>query len=179
VCFVRDAHVVRYLGACISVYLLARAIKSKFAATLVQVVNVEYPTEWPSFFRDIFDVMKAGSVDEQSKAVLVEVLLLILLELDANIVCRAAHRSVLDQAHAQRVKDAMRVDCIESIVDAWYSLLVSYAKSSADITNLVLDNISRYICMLCESLLFCVCVNVWMWMWMSLRVCVWCGVVSV
>jgi len=122
-----------------------RAIKSKFAATLVQVVNVEYPNEWPSFFRDIFDVMKAGSVDEQSKAVLVEMLLLILLELDATIVCRAAHRSVTDQAHAQRVKDAMRLDCIESIVDAWYSLLVTYAQNNQEITNLVLDNISRYI----------------------------------
>jgi exportin-T len=65
-------------------------LKNKLAHLLVSLVRRQYPNEWPSFFRDLLQLVSTGSV------AMLDLYLRICVSLDQEVVCRYIHRTQED-----------------------------------------------------------------------------------
>jgi exportin-T len=93
-------------------------LKNKFAAVLVQLVKLEYPERWPSFFQELLLLLNQGER-------VIDLFLRVLDTIDEEIVSRNIQRTKEELARNTIIKDAMRTDCIPHFASAWYTILSS------------------------------------------------------
>ncbi|KAK6914686.1 Exportin-1/Importin-beta-like [Dillenia turbinata] len=113
-------------------------IKNKLAQVLVTLIYFEYPVVWSSIFVDFLPRLSKG-------VVVIDMFCRVLNALDDELISLDYPRSNEEVAVANRVKDAMRVQCVAQIVRAWYDIITMYRNSEPDLCASVLESMRRYI----------------------------------
>ncbi|KAK6911857.1 Exportin-T, C-terminal domain [Dillenia turbinata] len=113
-------------------------IKNKLAQVLVTLIQFEYPVAWSSIFVDFLPHLSKG-------VVVIDMFCRVLNALDDELISLDYPRSNEEVTAANRVKDAMRVQCVSQIVRAWYDIITMYRNSEPDLCASVLESMRRYI----------------------------------
>ncbi|KAJ0076226.1 hypothetical protein Patl1_33700 [Pistacia atlantica] len=113
-------------------------IRNKLAQVLVTLIYFEYPLIWSSVFVDFLPRLSKGSV-------VIDMFCRVLNSLDDELISLDYLRTSEEIAVAGRVKDAMRQQCVEQIVRAWYEIVTMYRNSDFELCTSVLDCMRRYI----------------------------------
>lgn len=113
-------------------------IKNKLAQVVVTLIYFEYPLTWSSVFVDFLPCLSRGSI-------VIDMFSRVLNALDDELISLDYPRTAEDIAVAAKVKDAMRLQCVERIVRAWYDILSMYRNSDFEVCTSVLDCMRRYI----------------------------------
>lgn len=113
-------------------------IKNKLAQVLVTLIYLEYPLVWSSVFVDLLPHLNKGRV-------VIDMFCRVLNSLDDEVISLDYPRSPEDMAVAGRVKDAMRQQCVEQIVRAWYEIVSMYRNSDFEVCTSVLECMPKYI----------------------------------
>lgn len=120
------------------------SVKNKFVQALVVMFKLEYPEEWPSFFSDLFMLLKStGSTP--AGLVMVDMFLRIMASIDQLVINSDAVRSSAEIAHASDIKEAMKVHCVNTYVEVCYSIIVTFRTSCPPIAKSCLDNLRAYL----------------------------------
>ncbi|KAL0489189.1 exportin-T [Acrasis kona] len=91
-------------------------VKGKFAQALVILFKTLYPTNWPTFFKDLFSTLNLGEA-------VVDLYVRILEAIDDEIVTRLIDRTPEENKRTTLIKDNMREDCIPEMVKTWYTII--------------------------------------------------------
>lgn len=94
-------------------------VSNKFAYIVTQIVVVDFPTRWRTFFCDLMSITMKPAWD---------LYLRILTAINQDIAERDMHRTPKEAARGTFIKDSMRETCVPQIVDTWYNILVSTAE---------------------------------------------------
>ncbi|TXG68329.1 hypothetical protein EZV62_003264 [Acer yangbiense] len=113
-------------------------IKNKLAQVLVTLIYFEYPMIWSSVFVDFMPHLSKGSV-------VIDMFSRVLNALDDELISLDYPRTAEETAVAARVKDAIRQQCVEQIVRAWYDIVSMYRNSDFEVCTSVLESMRRYI----------------------------------
>lgn len=101
---------------------------TKKAAQLFALVSlVDFPSRWPTFFSDLAQTSQwsVGNADFYLK---------VLAAIDAEIVDREIPRSVDEANRVKDYKDAMRIKCVNELVETWHLLLKQHSAKNPEIT---------------------------------------------
>lgn len=113
-------------------------VKNKLAQVVVTLISFEYPGIWPSVFVDFLPKLSKG-------AAVIDMFCRVLNVLDDDLISLDYPRNGEDVAVAGRIKDAMRVQCVPQIVNAWYSIVLMYKNSDPDLCSSVLNSMRKYV----------------------------------
>ncbi|XP_046840739.1 exportin-T-like [Xenia sp. Carnegie-2017] len=113
-------------------------ISNKGAQVITLIFINEYPEKWPSFFSDILSLLQFGQNGMEN-------FLTILKNIDEEVINREVQQSQQDVQKSTLVKDAMRVQCVNELVEAWYKILSDVENVQPQIICLCLDVIGRYV----------------------------------
>lgn len=113
-------------------------IKNKLAQVLIALIYYEYPLICSSFFLDFLPHLRKGNV-------VIDMFCRVLNALDDELISMDYPRTPEEVTVANRVKDAMREQCVSQIVRAWYDILSMYRNSDQHLCTTVLDSIRRFI----------------------------------
>lgn len=113
-------------------------IRNKLAQVLVTLIYFEYPLIWSSVFVDFLPQLNKGSM-------VIDMFCRVLNSLDDELISLDYPRTAEEITVAARVKDAMRQQCVEQIVRAWYDIVSMYRSSDFEVCTSVLDCMRRYI----------------------------------
>lgn len=91
-------------------------VANKFAQIVTQIVLIDFPTRWRSFFSDLMRITMKPAWD---------LYLRILTAINQDIAERDLPRTPKEAARGTLIKDSMRETCVPQIVDSWYNILVS------------------------------------------------------
>jgi len=117
---------------------LSSFLRNKLAQTLVSIVQLEYPTVWPSFFRDLIAAAAQGPG-------LADMFCRILVSIDEDIISLEIPRSQAESKLSMHVKDSMREQCIGDVAEACYNMAKLYKHSHPELAAMVLGAIARYV----------------------------------
>lgn len=99
------------------------------------MVWIEYPEQWTDFFGQLFLLVDAvggtASLGDLQYVVRVDMLMRVLLAIDCDIVSRRDGVSSADSQRIATIKDAMRAQCIERVIDFVYSIILAYTSPQA------------------------------------------------
>lgn len=113
------------------------------------MLRLDYPHAWPDFFQQLFRLLTDGAGVSSSGggggggggAVLtlgvehiqrIDLLLRMFVAIDSEIVARRdSDRARHDVARTAAIKDAMRVDCVPTIVDICFGVVQAYSAPAA------------------------------------------------
>jgi hypothetical protein len=97
------------------------------------MVWLEYPELWTDFFVQLFrlvdDVGGNAALGDVQHVLRVDMLMRVLLAIDCDIVSRRDGVSSADAQRIATIKDAMRAQCIERVIDFVYSVILAYTSS--------------------------------------------------
>ncbi|XP_044486758.1 exportin-T-like [Mangifera indica] len=113
-------------------------IRNKLAQVLVTLIYFEYPLIWSSVFVDFLPHLSKGPV-------VIDMFCRVLNSLDDELISLDYPRTSEEIAVAGTVKDAMRQQCVEQIVRAWYEIVTMFRNSNFEVCTGVLDCMRRYI----------------------------------
>ncbi|CAI0419076.1 unnamed protein product [Linum tenue] len=113
-------------------------IKNKLAQVLVTLIYFEYPLLWSSVFVDLLPQLSKG-------AKVIDMFCRVLNALDDELISLDYTRTADETVIANRVKDAMRQQCIGQIVRVWYDIVCMYKNTDQELCSSVLDTMRRYI----------------------------------
>ncbi|ELR25264.1 Exportin 1like protein [Acanthamoeba castellanii str. Neff] len=114
------------------------AIKNKLAYILVLFFKQDYLAQWPTFFSELFGLLQLGPV-------VIDMFLRIIKTIDEEVVSVEVQRSAEEHTHNIAIKDRMRDDCINTMVEIWYQILVTYRTSIPQLTRECLAVLRPYI----------------------------------
>ena len=112
---------------------------AKKAAQLFALVSlIDFPQRWPSFFNDLMATCQwsVGNADFYLK---------VLLAIHAEIVDRDLPRTPEETQLITFYKDAIRMHCMNDLVESWFALLKEYSSKNAEITCQALEVIGAYV----------------------------------
>lgn len=101
---------------------------TKKAAQLFALVSlIDFPTRWATFFTDIIHTSQwsVGNADFYLK---------VLMAIDAEIVDREIPRSLEEANIIKDYKDAMRISCVNELVESWQHILKEHSGKNPEIT---------------------------------------------
>jgi len=127
-------------GPCVTNPVQEAYIKNKLAALYVAGIKADYPVRWNAFNELIVRLNHGVPV--------VDMLLRVLDATDVEFVSTDIVRSREEATRAMEVKDAMRIDCIGTLVDIWFQVLHGYQTQQLPepaLTNDCLQLIKKYI----------------------------------
>ncbi|XP_028410861.1 exportin-T-like [Dendronephthya gigantea] len=113
-------------------------ILNKGAQVIVLIFVNDYPEKWSSFFSDILSTLQLGPAA-------MDIFLRILKAIDQEIINREVQQSPKDIQRSTLIKDTMRVQCVNDLVEAWYKILSDPENVQAQVICLCLDVIGRYV----------------------------------
>ncbi|CAG7834393.1 unnamed protein product [Allacma fusca] len=114
-------------------------LKNKIAQVTALVFTQDYPTRWPNFFNDIlFSCLQMGETA-------VDHYLRVLLAIDSEIGDKEINRTNMELQRNSIIKQAMRENVVNSLVDSWYTILTTYEKMNPVIVCRCLHVIGAYI----------------------------------
>ncbi|KAL6076211.1 Karyopherin transporter [Balamuthia mandrillaris] len=114
------------------------SVKNKFAQALALLFKLEYLREWPSFFQDLFGLLQKGPS-------VLDVFLRLIRAIDQHVVSSDVVRSTAELAHNTALKDRMRDDCVATLTEVWYNLLLAYQDSYPQLAKSCLKAMKNYI----------------------------------
>ncbi|XP_018496397.1 exportin-T [Galendromus occidentalis] len=91
-------------------------VANKFAHIVSQIVLVDFPARWRTFFNDLLRITTQLGWD---------LYLRILIAINQSIAEREVQRSAEEAARGTLIKDTMREICVPQLVDSWYNILVT------------------------------------------------------
>lgn len=94
-------------------------VANKFAQIVTQIVLIDFPTRWRTFFSDLMQITMKPAWD---------LYLRILTAINQDIAERDLMRTPKEAARGTLIKDSMRETCVPQIVDSWYNILVSISQ---------------------------------------------------
>ncbi|CAB1453953.1 unnamed protein product [Pleuronectes platessa] len=113
-------------------------IRNKAAQVFALTFVMEYPALWPKFF---FDVLSLVGLNPNG----VDVYLRTLMAIDAEVVDRDILHSPEETRRNMLIKDAMREQCIPSLVESWFQILQTYQRSHPEITCQCLEVVGAFV----------------------------------
>ncbi|XP_064174772.1 exportin-T [Anguilla rostrata] len=113
-------------------------IRNKAAQVFALAFVTEYLTQWPKFF---FDVLSVIGLNPRG----VDLYLRTLMAIDAEVVDRDILHSSEESRRNALIKDAMREQCIPSLVESWYQILQSFQQSHCELTCQCLEVVGAYV----------------------------------
>jgi exportin-T len=105
---------------------------------VLELLRVDYPSSWPSFFHDLVSTLGQGPG-------MVDMFARVLLQLDEEIISMEVPRSQEEGATSMRVKDAIRESCIALLVDTVHKAVLNYQESAPALAGNLLEVFSRFI----------------------------------
>ena len=133
------SHLQQWLLACITsaldhpVYL-----QNKLAQLAALMCKTMYPEQWPSFFVDFLSLLDRGEC-------YVDFFVRLMRSVYEEIISIEFSRTPLDLQRATVVKDAIRVQCMGKIVDAWYNILSMCHSTRPELACACLGALQPYI----------------------------------
>lgn len=94
-------------------------ILNKAAQLFVFVCFSDYPCRWPTLFHELNDTLRLGSGS-------VDMYLRVLQAIDDEVADREINHGTPELQRNTLIKDTMRQECITTLVDAWYQILLNY-----------------------------------------------------
>ncbi|KAH0616645.1 hypothetical protein JD844_027920 [Phrynosoma platyrhinos] len=113
-------------------------IRNKAAQVFALLFVTEYLTKWPKFF---FDVLSVVGLNPRG----VDLYLRILMAIDAELVDRDVVHTLEEARRNTLLKDAMREQCIPSLVESWYQILQTYQYTNSELTCQCLEVVGAYV----------------------------------
>nr|XP_043615501.1 exportin-T isoform X2 [Erigeron canadensis] len=113
-------------------------VKNKLAQVLVTLIYFEYPLVWSSVFLDFLPNLSRGGV-------VIDMFCRLLNALDDELISQDYPRTAEEGVISGKIKDAMRQQCVNPIVHAWYEIVSLYKISDPELCAFVLDTMRRYI----------------------------------
>ncbi|KAJ2490134.1 pre-tRNA nuclear export protein [Coemansia sp. RSA 2050] len=133
-------------------------IKNTLAHTITLLALASYPAQWPTFVKDVISLAGlpdiTGALTEDStrrtnaaslNPFMVDFLLKVLGSLDEEMVNPAVPRGAEEMARNTDIKDAMRVEDVNRMAHAWYSILVHLSGSHPDLAKSALRLMGVYV----------------------------------
>ncbi|KAJ2507390.1 pre-tRNA nuclear export protein, partial [Coemansia sp. RSA 2052] len=133
-------------------------IKNTLAHTLTLLALASYPAQWSTFVKDMISLtglpQATGALTEDSarqtnaasiNPFMVDFLLKVLGSLDEEMVNPAVPRGADEVARNTDIKDAMRVEDVNRMAHAWYSILVHLSGSHPDLARGALRLMGVYV----------------------------------
>jgi len=117
-------------------------LRNKFAQTLILLFRNFYLSEWQSFFKDILGWVANA---ENDKSNVEDMFLRICLAIDEEIANPSISRSADIAAHNTLIKDRMRSDAVQSLVQVWFAILQREWNNNTQIAAITLRVISLFI----------------------------------
>ena len=113
-------------------------ILNKGTQVITLIFVNDYPEKWSSFFSDILSILQLG-------AAATDIFLRILKAIDQEVINREVQQSAKEIQRSTLIKDTMRVQCVNDLVEAWYKILSDMESVHAQVMCLCLDVIGRYV----------------------------------
>eukprot|EP00960_Hanusia_phi_P061273 764794-Hanusia_phi.AAC.4 len=111
---------------------------NKVAQIYAILVRNDYPEQWPDALTILLSALNSG-------VTVIDMFLRVQDAVDAEIINSEFHRSPADAAVSMRVKDALRLQCLNEMASAWYVILREFYQSEPGLVKYCLSSISRYI----------------------------------
>eukprot|EP00211_Chloroparvula_japonica_P000979 CAMPEP_0119126794 /NCGR_PEP_ID=MMETSP1310-20130426/5577_1 /TAXON_ID=464262 /ORGANISM="Genus nov. species nov., Strain RCC2339" /LENGTH=970 /DNA_ID=CAMNT_0007116979 /DNA_START=267 /DNA_END=3179 /DNA_ORIENTATION=+ len=128
------------------------ALRNIFCRSLIVLFRAEYPERWPTFFQDVFGLIKGAAEDvpegERAAAqeMATDIFLRLLLAIDELVVTLTVTGTAHERAHNQLIKDRMKDDgYIGGIVNFWVNELANCQTNSLEVMSLSLEGLSKYV----------------------------------
>eukprot|EP00884_Botryococcus_braunii_P015515 jgi/Botrbrau1/2647/Bobra.0203s0001.1 len=113
-------------------------IQNKLAQVIVAVLQVDYPSGWPTFFSDLIHMLSKGPDA-------VDMFCRILISLDEDIISLETPRNAQGDRRSMDVKDAMRENCMGDLIRACHELIAGYYASQPGLAASVLEALRRFV----------------------------------
>ena len=113
-------------------------LQNKLAQVYALLMRHEYPEQWQTPLTALLQHLEAGEH-------VIVMFLRVLRALDAEIINPECHRNASDAAVAMRVKDAIRLQCMQDIARAWYVIVEHLHASNVAVVKECLLTMSSYI----------------------------------
>ncbi|XP_061662329.1 exportin-T isoform X2 [Syngnathoides biaculeatus] len=113
-------------------------VRNKAAQVLALLFVTEYPALWPEFF---FDVLALIGLNPHG----VDIYLRTLMAVDGEVVDRDVQHAPEETRRNTLIKDAMREQCIPSLVESWFQILRTYQLSHPELTCQCLEVVGAYV----------------------------------
>ncbi|KAJ1887883.1 pre-tRNA nuclear export protein, partial [Kickxella alabastrina] len=133
-------------------------LKNTLAHTITLLALASYPTQWPTFVRDMISLAglpdATGPLTEDSakdvntaavNPFLVDFLIKVLASLDEEMVNPAVPRGSDEVARNTDIKDAMRVEDVNRMAHAWYSILAHMSATRPNLAEGALRLMGVYV----------------------------------
>jgi hypothetical protein len=111
------------------------AVKNKFTQILSLVLWLEYPARWLDFFSHLFRLVddvgvtgdgRCAALADPGAVLRVDMLLRVLLAIDRDIVSRRDGVGGADLQRINEIKDGMRAQCVERVINLAYEIILAY-----------------------------------------------------
>jgi hypothetical protein len=98
--------------------ILIIVIKTKVAVLLVCIIRYDYPTTWPTFFKDFLSILPRG-------VEVVDIFLRVLHAIDEDIVCARVTPNSEEWKQVTLIKDTMRDQALPPIIESLHGYINS------------------------------------------------------
>ncbi|XP_065889699.1 exportin-T-like isoform X2 [Dysidea avara] len=114
-------------------------VKNKMAQLYAMVCVIDYPSRWGSFFSDLLTCVSSGNL------AVIDLYLRVLLAIDTEVVDRDFIHTPEENQRNTLIKDTMREQCVSSLVESWYQIMVTFEQYNHEVTCLVMKVVGAYV----------------------------------
>ncbi|RKO91340.1 armadillo-type protein [Blyttiomyces helicus] len=119
-------------------------LRTKLAVIVVKVFASQYPTEWPTFFDDLFSLLASASGTPRYLEA-VDTFLRVSQALDDEVANLLLQRTAEEAARNTLVKDRMRESAVTRLASAWLQILTESYEADPEIASRCLRLFARYV----------------------------------
>lgn len=114
-------------------------VRNKMAQLYAMTCVIDYPSRWITFFSDLLSCISSGNLSA------VDLYLRILIAIDVEVVDRDIVHTPEENQRNTLIKDTMREQCVASLVESWYQIMVTFDQYDYEVTCLVMKVVGAYI----------------------------------
>ncbi len=116
-------------------------MRNKLYLLLVLLFKNEYPSSWPSFFDDFFNLVNGLNGNQFA----IETFLHTFVILDDEVIGHYIQKTPQQQELNNLIKDAMRESVVPRLISTWHSIFITYYKSNKELALLCLKLFGLYV----------------------------------
>eukprot|EP01028_Stygiella_incarcerata_P004646 TRINITY_DN2035_c1_g1_i1.p1 TRINITY_DN2035_c1_g1~~TRINITY_DN2035_c1_g1_i1.p1 ORF type:complete len:973 (+),score=239.76 TRINITY_DN2035_c1_g1_i1:113-3031(+) len=113
-------------------------VRNKAAQVLVLLFANDFPEQWPSFFDDLLGL--SGSAEA-----VVDLFLRVMEQIDTEIISRQYHFSEEDVSKSIQIKDALRDNSVDGLIDAFHQIFSTMAETHPHLVEYGLRILGPYV----------------------------------
>jgi exportin-T len=114
-------------------------LKMKLFVLIIVLFKNEYPTEWTTFFEELFGILQSQGTRS------IKSFLQICTVLDEEVICHYIQRTPEELAKNSLIKDTMRDNAIPRLLNTWHSIFMSSYRMNPSIAKLCLQLFGLYV----------------------------------